>query len=92
MGCLTLPVVTPPLPDVVEEIEKWAYLVVVCPLMHHREAAQQTVKRDERQLSQVELMDLTEELLPCADIHRRPFLCVELIQCTVAVKRPVESH
>ena len=37
-------------------------------------------------------MDLTEELLPCAEIHRRPFLCVELIQSTVTVKRPFESH
>ena len=59
--------------------------------MHHRDICR-AVEHDERQLNQVELMDLTEELLPCAEIHRRPFLCVELIQSTVTVKRPFESH
>jgi hypothetical protein len=49
-------------------------------------------KHNERELRQVDLVDLMEELLPCAEIHRRPFLCVELIQCKVIVKRPVESH
>ncbi len=44
---LTLPVVTPPLPDIVELIEKRANLVVVRSLTHHREAAQQAVEGDE---------------------------------------------
>jgi hypothetical protein len=59
---LALPVVTPPLLDIVELIEKRAYLVVVRTLPHHREAAQQTVERDERELRQVELMELPKDL------------------------------
>lgn len=60
---LTLPNIAPPLPAIVEIIEKWAYLVVMRPLMHHREAAQQTVKRDERELRQIELMKLSVDRL-----------------------------
>lgn len=56
MECLTLPVIAPPLPDIVELIEKRANLVVMRSLTHHREAAQQAVESDERELCQVELM------------------------------------
>ncbi len=50
MGSLTLPLVAPPLPDVVELIEKQANLVVVRSLTRHREAAQQAVDGDEGEL------------------------------------------
>ena len=50
MGSLTLPLVAPPLPDIVELIEKRANLVVVRSLTHHREAAQQAVEGDEGEL------------------------------------------
>ena len=88
---LTLPLVAPPLPDVVELIEKRTYLVVVRPLTHHREAAQQTVKRDEGELCQVELMELSEDRLSRARIHCRQFLLVEGIQSRIAVEAIVSS-
>src|SRR2546421_11712876 len=88
---LTLPLVAPPLPDVVELIEKRTYLVVVRTLTHHREAAQQTVKRDEGELCQVELMDLPEDLLTRTCIHCRLFLLVEGIQSRIAVETVVSS-
>ena len=88
---LTLPVVAPPLPDIVELIEKRTYLVVVRTLMHHREAAQQTVKRDKRELCQVELMDLCEDRLTRTCIHCRLFLLVDGIQGRIAVKTIVST-
>ena len=47
------------------------------------------IERDERQLSQVDLMDLTEDLLPLAHIRCRQFLCVKSIQGMVAVEGDV---
>ena len=83
---LTFPLVTPPLPDIVELIEKRANLVVVRSLTHHREAAQQTVKRDERELCQVELMELSEDCLSSARIHCRQFLLVHRIRAGLQEK------
>ena len=74
MGCLTLPVVTPPLPDIDGVCCKRAGLVVVRPLAHDGEVGR-AVERDEGQLLQVDLVDLMEDLLPLARIRCRQF-CV----------------
>src|ERR1051326_8356254 len=50
------------------------------------------VECDERELRQVELMDLKEELLPQAWISRRLLLLIERIQGRVAVEIKVASH
>jgi len=73
---LTLPLVAPPLPDVDVGI-KVAALVVVRPLVHHREASRRAVECDEGELRQVDRMDLSEDLLSRACIRCRQFLCVE---------------
>ena len=86
---LTFPIVTPPLPDVDGlPCAKRPGLVVVRPLAHDRETIQ-AVEYDERELLQVDLMDLHEDLLPRAWIRRRLFLLVEGIQRMVAVEVPV---
>src|ERR1051326_7910152 len=50
------------------------------------------VECDERELRQVELMDLKEELLPQAWIGRRLLLLIERIQGRVAVEIKVALH
>src|SRR5437762_6265238 len=80
---LTLPPITPPLPGL--PCAKGPGLVVVRPLVHDREIIH-AVEYDERELRQVDLMDLHEDLLPRAWIRRRLFLAVEGIQRLVAVK------
>src|SRR5438876_5586685 len=87
---LTLPPITPPLPDVHGLSLKGVELVVVRPLAHDREIIQ-AVEYDERELRQVDLMDLHEDLLPRAWIRRRLFLVVEGIQRLVAVEGNVAS-
>src|SRR5258708_1606873 len=86
---LTLPVVTPPLPHV-DVGFKVAGQVVVRPLAHDRWVIW-AVERDERELRQVDRMDLTEDLLPRARTRCRQFLCVEGIQGRVAVEGKVLS-
>src|SRR5438105_9070077 len=86
---LTLPIFTPPLPDVLP-CAKGPGLVVVRPLAHDREIIQ-AVEYDERELRQVDLMDLHEDLLPRAWIRSRLFLVVEGIQRLVAVEVNVEA-
>src|SRR6266705_3104433 len=83
---LTLPVIAPPLPDVDGASLNGAVLVVVRPLAYHREVYRRAEEHDERQLSQVDLMDLIEELLPQSRIRCRQFLLVEGIQGRVAVE------
>ena len=78
---LTLPIFTPPLPGL--PCAKGPGLVVVRPLAHDREIIH-AVEYDERELRQVDLMDLHEDLLPRAWIRRRLFLVVEGIQRLVA--------
>src|SRR5438105_4191444 len=85
---LTLPIFTPPLPGL--PCAKGPGLVVVRPLAHDREIIQ-AVEYDERELRQVDLMDLHEDLLPRAWIRRRLFLVVEGIQRLVAVEVNVEA-
>ncbi len=87
---LTLPVITPPLPDVGGLSLKGAGLVVVRPLAHHVDV-RRAVEYDERENCQVDLMDLIEDLLPHAWIYCRLFLPVESIQSMVAVESKVDS-
>src|SRR5437763_15313943 len=86
---LTLPIFTPPLPGL--PCAKGPGLVVVRPLAHDREIIP-AVEYDERELRQVDLMDLHEDLLPLAWIGRRLFLLVEGIQRMIAVKVKVLSR
>src|SRR5438067_6475110 len=65
-------------------------LVVVRPLAHDREIIH-AVEYDERELRQVDLMDLHEDLLPRAWIRCRQFLLVKGIQGRVAVEVNVRS-
>jgi hypothetical protein len=87
---LTLPAIAPPLPHVEVVFSKGPGQVVVCPLAHDGEECW-AIEGDERQLLQVDLMDLTEDLLPLAHIRCRQFLCVKSIQGVVAVEFPVVS-
>src|SRR5947209_19204636 len=82
---LTLPIFTPPLPGLPCPSAKGPGLVVVRPLAHDREIIH-AVEYDERELLQVDLMDLHEDLLPLAWIRRRLFLLVKGIQRMVAVE------
>src|SRR6266705_3726257 len=81
---LTLPPITPPLPDV-DGAFKGALLEVVRPLVHDGYPCR-TVEHDEGQLRQVDLMDLVEDILPRASIRCRQFLFVEGIQGRVAIE------
>ena len=60
-------------------------LIVVRSLAHHSEFCP-TEEYDERELSQVDLMDAPEELLPHTWICCRKFLLVEGIQFRIAVE------
>src|SRR6266566_3502819 len=85
---LTLPIFTPPLPGL--PCAKGPGLVVVRPLAHDREIIQ-AIEYDERELRQVDLMDLHEDLLTRARIRCRQFLCVKGIQGRIAVEGQVLS-
>src|SRR5437764_15221372 len=87
---LTLAMIAPPLPDVDGLSDKGTGLVVVRPLAHDREIIH-AVEYDERELRQVDLMDLHEDLLPRAWIRCRQFLLVKGIQGRVAVEVNVRS-
>jgi len=87
---LTLPVVAPPLPDVDEPSVKGARLIVVRPLVHDR-WFYRAVEHDERQLRNVDVVDLREGLLPQPRIGCSHFLCVQSIQGMVAVESEVLS-
>src|SRR5439155_14664421 len=82
---LTLPPIAPPLPDVDRLERNGAGLVVVSPLARDRELCR-AVEHDEREVRQVDLVDLCEELLPQSRIRCRQFLPVEGIQGRVAVE------
>lgn len=60
------------------------------PLAHDREICR-AIERDEGQILQVDLVDLTEDLLPLTWIRCRQFLFVEGIQGRVAVEGNVAS-
>src|SRR5947208_16911298 len=85
---LSRPISTPQIPGL--PCAKMLWLVVMRPLAHDREIIQ-AVEYDERELRQVDLMDLHEDLLPRAWIRRRLFLVVEGIQRLVAVEVNVEA-
>ena len=82
---LTLPPLTPPLPNVDDPSRNRAMLVVVRALAHHRELCP-TEEYDEGELRQVDLMDLPEELLPHTVIRCRKFLLVKGIQFLIAIE------
>ena len=86
---LTLSVVAPPLPDV-DGLPNGTGLVVVRPLTYDVDL-RRAVEDDEREIRQVDLMDLHENLLPQAWIQCRHFLLVEGIQRMVTVEVDVES-
>src|SRR5690242_9286388 len=81
---LTLPVIAPPLPDVDGLSDKWTGLVVMCPFAYDR-YIEWEVEHDEGELSQVDLMNLLEDLLPQPRIQCFPFLLVEGIQGMIAI-------
>src|SRR6266516_2147648 len=87
---LTLPPIAPPLPDVNSLSLKGVGLIVVRPFVH-RPYVKRAVECDERQLRQVDLMELNEDSLPHARIPCRQFLLVEGIQRRVAVEVSVAS-
>src|SRR5215472_3963607 len=87
---LTLPLVAPPLPDVDGLSSKGAGQVVMCPLAYDC-YIEREVERDERNIRQVDLMNLLEDLLPQPMIRCFPFLLVEGIQGMVAVEVNVVS-
>ena len=89
---LTLPPIAPPLPDVfiLEAAKNGTGLVVVRPLMYDVDL-RRAVEDDEREVRQVDLMDLHENLLPQARIQCRQFLLVEGIQRMVTVEVDVKS-
>src|SRR5438045_268088 len=87
---LTLPAIAPPLPNVNRISLIGAGLIVMCPFAHDR-YIRLAVERDERELCQVDLVELIEDLLPLARIRCRQFLPVEGIQGSVAVEVIVTS-
>ena len=62
----------------------------MCAFAYHRDIERE-VERDERKIRQVDVMNLTEDLLPHARICRGLFLSKELVQGGVAVEVKVES-
>ena len=58
--------------------------IVVRPLAHYRQVCR-PVEGDARELCQVELMNLTEDLLPHGHIRCRLFLFVQAVQRRVAI-------
>ena len=60
------------------------------PLAHNREVCR-AVEHNERELRQVDLVDLMEDQLPFSRICCHPFLCVESIQGRVAVEAQVAT-
>lgn len=82
--CLTLPVIAPPLPDVDGFSGKGAGLVIMCPFAYNR-YIEREVERDERKIRQVDLMNLTEDLLPLPRVRCFQFLFVESIQGRIAI-------
>src|SRR5205809_1611020 len=87
---LTLPPIAPPLPDVNSLSLKGVGLVVVRPFVHRR-YVKRAVECDERQLRQVDLMELLEDNLPHARVPCRQFLLEEGIQGRIAVEVKVLS-
>ena len=81
---LTLAVVAPPLPDVDGFSCKGAGLVVMCPFAYDR-YIEREVERDEREIRQVDVMNLTEDLLPLPRIRCFQFLFIESIQRRIAI-------
>ncbi len=62
----------------------------MCSLVHHRNVCR-AVEHNEREIIQVDLMDLMEDILPCALIHCRQFLLIEGIQGMIALEVHVAS-
>src|SRR6516164_4545224 len=86
----TLPPIAPPLPDVDGLSSDGANLVVMRALANNSDGLH-AVEHDEREVRQVDLMNLLEDLLPHAWIRCRQFLLVEGIQVRVAVEGNVIS-
>ena len=81
---LTLPPIAPPLCDVVS-IGIGSGQVVVRPLVRHREYCP-TEEHNERELPQVDPVDLNKDLLAHPRICRRLFLGIQSIQGRIAVE------
>ena len=89
---LTLPPIAPPLPNVARVLPRAALaeLIVVRPLAREHGVCA-AVEGNEREVRQVDVMDLIENLLPHALIQRCQFLLVEGIQFRIAVEVHVVS-
>src|SRR2546426_7827650 len=83
---LTLTVRAPPLPDV-DGLRRtfWARIVVIHANFVHGDI-HRTVERDEREVRQIDLVDLVEDLLAHVWISRALLLHEEFVQRRVAVE------
>jgi len=82
--------VTPPLPDIGSH-RNGVGLEVVRSLTNHF-IVKWAVEHNERELLQVDLMDLTEDSLPLSWIDSCLFLFIKSIQSMVAVSAKVATH
>jgi hypothetical protein len=87
---LTLAVIAPPLRDI-GLTAKRADLVVVCSLPHHPDRLR-AVEHDEREICQIDLLDLREDTLTRVYIHCCQLLLVQGVEGWVAVEVNVGSR
>ncbi len=71
---LTLPLIAPPLPDIDRGSSQWHWAGSCASPCARIERSVALIERDEREVCQVDLMDLTEDLLPQPRIGCRQFL------------------
>jgi len=76
--------IVPPLPYVGGLSRNGTGLVVMCPLSNNR-YIERKIEWDERKICQVDLMNMTEDLLPLSSIRCFQFLPVEGRQGRIAI-------